>query len=104
MADFAGEGPANSYCRDCRHLVDEIAVETGINAIERKRSVCVVWAQRMGHAAPSARRDIRLCASCKNFERPADASPRCCIIDTAGKIYRLDHMPENVREWLNDNR
>ena len=97
MADFSGGGPAGTYCRDCNHFADEIAVQTGINTIERTRSGCVIWAQRMGHAAPSPRRDIRLCPSCKHFEQAADASPRCFIIDSAGTSYRLDSMPEDLQ-------
>jgi hypothetical protein len=100
MADFSGEGPAGTYCRDCNHFAEEIAVQTGINAIERTRSGCVIWAQKMAHAAPSARCDIRLCLSCKHFEEAADASPRCFIIDRAGMSYRLDSMPEDLRAWL----
>jgi hypothetical protein len=99
MAGFSGEGPAGRYCRDCRHLADEIAVETGINVVERGGAGCAIWAQRMGHAAPLPRRDIRFCRSCKHFE-PADASSRCVIIDSAGMNYRLDRMPADVRAWL----
>jgi hypothetical protein len=100
MADFSGEGPANTYCRDCNHFADKIAVQTGINTIEKARAGCVIWAQKMGHAAPSPRRDIRLCPSCKHFEEPADATPRCFIIDSAGMRHRLDSMPEDLRAWL----
>jgi hypothetical protein len=100
MADFSGGGPAGTYCRDCNHFADEIAVQTSIDAIERTRSGCVVWARRMGHAAPSPRRDIRLCHSCKHFEQPADASPRCFVVDMAGMSHRLDSMPEDLRGWL----
>ena len=100
MADFSGEGPAGTYCRDCNHFADEIAVQTGIDAIERTRSGCVIWAQQMAHAAPSPRRDIRLCRSCKHFEEPAEATPRCFIIDSAGTSYRLDSMPHDLRAWL----
>ena len=59
MADFSGGGPAGTCCRDCDHFADEIAVQTGINTIEKTRSGCVIWARRMAHAAPSPRRDIR---------------------------------------------
>ena len=100
MADFSGEGPAGTYCRDCNHFADEIAVQTGINTIERTRAGCMIWAQRMAHAAPSPRRDIRLCPSCKHFEKAADTSPRCNIIDSAGTSYRLDRMPDDPKEWL----
>jgi hypothetical protein len=100
MADFCGGGPAGTYCRDCNHFADEIAVQTEINAIEKTRAGCAIWAQRMAHAAPSPRRDIRLCPSCKHFEKAANASPRCFIIDRAGVSYRLESMPEDLRGWL----
>jgi hypothetical protein len=100
MADFAGGGPAGTYCRDCKHFADKIAVQTGINTIEKTRFGCVIWARRMGHAAPSPRRDIRLCPSCKHFEEPADAMPRCFIIDSAGTSYSVDSMPEDLKGWL----
>ena len=100
MADFSGGGPAGTYCRDCDQFAQEIAVQIGINAIEKTRFGCMIWAQRMAHAAPSPRRDIRLCPSCKHFEKPADASPRCFIIDSAGMSYRLDSMPEDLKGWL----
>ena len=100
MADFSGEGPAGTYCRDCSYFADEIAVQAGIDAIEKTRSGCVIWAQRKAHAAPSSRRDIRLCPSCKHFEKAADASPRCNIIDCAGTSYRLDSMPTDPKRWL----
>src|SRR5262245_23411832 len=100
MADFSGGGPAGTYCRDCNHFADEIAVQIGINAIEKTRVGCALWARSMAHAAPSPRRDIRLCRSCKHFEEPTDTSPRCCIIDMSGMSYRLDRMPEDLQGWL----
>jgi hypothetical protein len=100
MADFSGGGPAGTYCRDCNHFADEIAVQTGNDAIERTRSGCVIWAEKMAHAAPSGRREIRLCRSCKHFEKAAGASPRCFIIDSAGMSHRLDKMPEDLKGWL----
>jgi hypothetical protein len=100
MADFSGGGPAGTYCRDCDHFAQEIAVQIGINSIEKTREGCVIWARRMAHAAPSPRRDIRLCRSCKHFEEAADASRRCCIIDMAGASDRLDSMPEDLKGWL----
>jgi hypothetical protein len=84
MADFSGEGPAGTYCQDCNHFADKIAVQTGINTIEKTRFGCVIWARKMGHAAPSPRRDIRLCRSCKHFEKASDATPRCFISTTPG--------------------
>jgi hypothetical protein len=100
MADFTGGGPAGTYCRDCNHFANEIAVQTGINTIEKTRFGCMIWAQRMAHAAPSPRRDIRLCPSCKHFEKAANATPRCFIIDRGGVSDRLESMPEDLRGWL----
>jgi hypothetical protein len=100
MAHFSGGGPASTYCQGCNHFADEIAVQTGVDAIERARFGCVLWAQRQAHAAPSPRRDIRLCPSCKHFEQAANASSRCFIIDLAGMSYRLDGMPEDLKGWL----
>jgi hypothetical protein len=100
MADFSGEGPPGMYCRDCNHFADKIAVQTSNNTIEKTRFGCVIWAQKMTHATPSPRRDIRLCPSCKHFEKAADATPRCFIIDSAGMSHRLDSMPEDLKKWL----
>lgn len=100
MADFSNEGPAGTYCRDCDYFAGKIAVQTGINTIEKTRSGCVIWAQRMAHAAPSSRRDIRLCPSCKHFEQAVNASPRCFIIDRGDVSDRLDSMPEDLKGWL----
>ena len=102
MADFSGGGPAGAYCQDCSHFASEIAVQTGIDAIERTRNGCVLYSRRMGQAGPSPRRDIRLCRSCKYFEEAADASPRCFIVDMAGMSYRLGSMPEDPRGWLRE--
>ena len=93
-------GPAGTYCRDCNHFADEIAVQTGNNTIEKTRFGCMIWAQSMGHAAPSPRRDIRLCPSCKHFQKAPDASPQCFIIDRAGASERIDGMPEDLQGWL----
>lgn len=100
MAGFSGAGPKGTYCRDCAHFGDKIAVQTGSNTIEKAKAGCEVWAQRMGHAAPSPWRDIRLCPSCKHFEKATDPTPRCFIIDVAGIIHRLEDMPEDPRAWL----
>jgi hypothetical protein len=35
-----------------------------------------------------------------HFQEPADATPRCFIIDSAGMSYRLDSMPEDLQGWL----
>jgi len=100
MAGFSGAGPKGTYCQDCVHFADEIAVQTSSNTIEKTKAGCEVWAQRMGHAAPSPRRDIRLCPSCKLYEKPADATPRCFIIDSTGSSRRVESMPEDLRAWL----
>ena len=100
MADFSGGGPAGMYCQNCNHFAHKIAVQTCVNTIEKTRFGCVIWAQRMAHATPSPRRDIRLCCSCKHFEKAPDASPRCFIIDSAGASYRLGSMPEDLKRWL----
>ena len=102
MADFSGGGPAGTYCQDCSHFASKIAVQTGIDAIERTRNGCALWSRRTGHAASSPRRDVRLCRSCKYFEKPTDASPRCFIIDMAGMSYRLESMPEDLPGWLRE--
>jgi hypothetical protein len=60
MADFSGGGPAGTYCRDCNHFADKIAVQTGINTIERTQSGCVIWARRMALCeVPAGSRDVR---------------------------------------------
>jgi hypothetical protein len=94
MADFSDGGPPGTSCRDCNHFADEIAVRTGINAIERARAGCAIWAQKMAHAAPSPRRDIRLCRSCKHFEQASGVSSRCFIVDAAGVMYRIDSQKQ----------
>jgi hypothetical protein len=104
MADFSGGGPAGTYCRDCNHFAAELAVQVAPDVIERAQSGCAIWAQRMAHAAPLPRSDIRLCSSCKHFEKSADKSPRCFIIDSAGTSYRLDSMPKDPREWLGQEK
>src|SRR5262245_60868366 len=66
MASFAGEGPPGTYCRDCIHF-GVVAVQTGVDDVEINRTGCAIYAQHMGHAAPTTRRDIQLCAACKHF-------------------------------------
>ena len=66
MASYAGEGPAGTYCRDCVHF-GVVAVQTGVDDVEINRTGCAIYAQRMGHAAPTTRRDIRLFPACKHF-------------------------------------
>jgi hypothetical protein len=43
MAEFGGEGPAGTYCRDCNHFAVEIDFQTGINIVKKTRSGCVIW-------------------------------------------------------------
>jgi hypothetical protein len=105
MASFADEGPMGKYCKDCGYF-GEIAVQRTADAIEKNPAGCVFWAQRMGHAAPTTRRDIRFCAACKHFVA-ADEAVRCFIVDQAGVVYGIDHLPADLRRWqprLDDNR
>jgi hypothetical protein len=82
MASYAGEGQDGTYCKDCAYF-GEVVVQWSLDDIEKNAAGCVLWAQRMGHAAPVPRRDIRLCPSCKYFE-PADGAPRRFFVDQAG--------------------
>jgi hypothetical protein len=79
MASYAGEGPAGTYCRECDHF-GVVAVQTGVDDVEINRTGCAIYAQRMGHAAPTTRRDIRLFPACKHFA-VGDESKRHFIID-----------------------
>ena len=97
MASFLAEGPAGKYCRDCDHF-GEVAVQTGIDGFEINRTGCAIYAQRMGHAAPTTRRDIRLCAACKHFV-PGDESKRHFIIDRAGVVHRVEKLPPDLPKW-----
>jgi hypothetical protein len=102
MAGFSGSGPAGTYRQDCRHFADEIAIQTGVDVIESARRGCAIWALRMAHAVPSPQRDIRSCCSCKHFEEAANGLPRLFVIDIAGRVHRLESLPENLRLWLRD--
>lgn len=82
IASYAGEGPKGKYCEDCDYF-GEVAVQRTPDTIEKNPAGCALWAQRMRHAAPVPRRDIRLCPSCKYFE-PADGAPRRFFVDQAG--------------------
>ena len=68
MADFSGGGPAGTYCRDCNHFADEIAVQTGINTIEKTRFGCVIWAQKW-HMPPLHRGATFGCAAAASTSR-----------------------------------
>ena len=97
MASFAGEGPVGKFCRNCDHF-GEVAVQRTVDAIEMNPTGCALYAQRMGHAAPTRRRDIRLCADCKHFE-PADEVTRRFIVDQAGGVHRIEKFPKDLRDW-----
>jgi hypothetical protein len=94
MASYAGEGPAGSYCQDCVYF-GEVAVQTGVDDLEINRTGCVIYAQHMGHAAPTTRRDIRLCPACKHFVA-ADESKRHIIIDRADGVHRVEKFPPDL--------
>ncbi len=97
MASYTGEGPAGTYCKDCAYF-GEIAVQVTPNAVEKNPAGCAIYTQHMGHAAPTRRRDISLCASCRFFEN-ADEPMRRIIVDQAGEIHRVEKIPENLRRW-----
>jgi hypothetical protein len=97
MASYAGEGPAGCYCKSCA-CFGSVAVQTGVDDVEINRTGCAIYAQRMGHAAPTTRRDIRLCAACKHFV-PGDESKRHFIIDRAGVVHRAEKLPPDLAKW-----
>lgn len=97
MASFAGEGPAGARCRDCNHF-GTVAVQAAIDAVEINRTGCAIYAQRMGRAAPTARRDIGLCSACKLFAA-ADEVKRHFIIDRAGGVHRVEKLPPDLPKW-----
>jgi hypothetical protein len=97
MASYAGEGPAGTYCRDCAHF-GEVVVQTGVDDVEINRTGCAIYAQRMGHAAPTTRRDIRLFPACKHFVA-GDESKRHFIIDRAGVVHRVEKFPPDLPKW-----
>ena len=97
MASYAGEGPAGTYCRDCGHF-GEVAVQTGVDDVEINRTGCALYGQRMGHAAPTTRRDIRFCAACKHFAAGGEAK-RHFIIDRAGVVHSVEELPPDLPTW-----
>jgi hypothetical protein len=97
MASYAGEGPAGKYCKDCGHF-GEVAVQCTPNATEVNPAGCAIYAQHMRHAAPTGRRDIRVCAACKYFVA-ADEASRRFIIDQVGAIHRIENFPADLRSW-----
>ena len=98
MAGFADQGPAGRYCRDCDHF-GEVAVQSGPDAVEMNRAGCVLYAQRMKHAAPVGRGTISMCRACKYFLEPSKASPRRFVVDQAGVIHRFETLPPDLRRW-----
>jgi hypothetical protein len=102
MASYAGEGPAGAYCRDCAHF-GVVAVQTGVDDVEINRTGCAIYAQRMGHAAPTARRDIGLCPACKHFVA-GDESKRHFIVDRAGLVHGVNKFPPDLPKWRATNR
>lgn len=73
MASFAGEGPPNKYCQDCYWFGSIMLTRPDLDTIEHASAACVLWAQRMGHAAPPGRnRTIAHCAACKHFRDAND--------------------------------
>jgi hypothetical protein len=97
MASYAGEGPAGCYCKSCA-CFGVVAVQTGVDDVEINRTGCAIYAQRMGHAAPTTRRDIRFCAACKHFV-PGDESKLHFIIDRAGVVHRVEKFPPDLPKW-----
>lgn len=101
MASYAGQGPTGSYCRDCVYF-GEVAVQTGVDDVEINRTGCAIYAQRMGHAAPTTCRDIRLCRACKHFVA-ADEAKRHFIIDRAGDVHPVEQLPPDLPTWRATN-
>jgi hypothetical protein len=97
MASYAGEGPAGARCRDCLHF-GTVAVQAGVDVVEINRTGCAIYAQRMGHAAPTTRRDIGLCSACKLFVA-ADEANRHFIVDRAGAVHRVEKLPPDLPKW-----
>jgi hypothetical protein len=98
MASFSGEGPAGKYCKDCAHF-GGVAVQRGPDAIETNPAGCALYAQRVGHAAPTSRRDIRFFASCRHFNMPADDRARHFVIDQSGAVHPVEKFPADLRRW-----
>jgi hypothetical protein len=97
MASYAGEGPVGKYCKDCGHF-GEVAVQRSPDATEKNSTGCAIYAQHMGHAAPTPRRDIRFCAACKHFVA-ASESIRRFIVDQTGAVHRVQNFPANLLDW-----
>jgi hypothetical protein len=97
MASYAGEGPANKYCKDCVFF-GKVAVQRGVDDVEINRTGCVIYAQRMGHAAPTTKRDIRLSPACRHFVA-GDDSRRQFIVDRAGAVHPVNKFPANLPRW-----
>lgn len=97
MASYAGGGPAGAHCRDCGHF-GVVAVQAGVDKVEINRTGCTIYAQRMGHAAPTTRRDIRLSAACKHFMAAEEAN-RHFIVDRAGGVHRVEKLPPDLPKW-----
>ena len=92
----AGEARGNAAASG---LLKRKAALAGLLAdVPSARPGCVIWLGM--HAVPSPRCDIRLYPSCKHFEKAANATPRCFIIDRGGVSDRLDSMPEDLKGWL----
>jgi hypothetical protein len=97
MASYSGEGPVGKYCRDCANF-GEVAVQIGVDDAEINRTGCAIYAQRMGRAAPTTRRDIRHQKACKHFVA-GDESKRHFIIDRAGALHGVDKFPPDLPKW-----
>lgn len=97
MASYAGDGPKGKYCKDCGHF-GEVAVQRTPDDIEMNKAGCVIYAQRIGHAAPTRRCDIRFCAACKEFEEAGDQTRRF-IVDQAGAVHQVRQFPADLRQW-----
>ncbi len=99
MASYAGEGPPGRYCRDCDHF-GEVAVQTGAGAVEMNRAGgCVLYARRMGHAAPIGRSSISLCSACKHFTETSGGSPRRFVVDHCGVVHRIECSSADLGWW-----
>lgn len=95
MASYAGEGPHGRVCRDCHWYGTVRVTRPDLDTVENAIGVCALWAQRMGHAAPSANVDISLCNSCALFLEPR-AEARTFVIDPAGTMVLLGEQPPEI--------
>ena len=73
-------------------------MQTGVDDVEINRTGCAIYAQRMGHAAPTTRRDIRFFPACKYFVA-GDKPRRHFIIDRAGVVHRVEKLPPDLPKW-----